>query len=272
MDATGLAREAVSKGADTIISYGGDGTLNEIIQSVALTDRRLAVWAGGTANVVAVDLGMPADLNALADVIAAGHEKRIALGVVRTENEKVKMCRDEEVNMSGDSPLHSSGGRYFFMFAGIGLDASIARSVSPAVKRRTGELAFWLEGFRHVFTWNPETFTISVDGEKHEGVFALVGNGKGYGGGLRVTPNARLEEPWFEVYIVPRRANNFAYLSDLARCFKGLPPRPGVKMIRGRHVEANSSHKPWVEVDGEVIGRLPMAFDVVPDALSVIVP
>jgi diacylglycerol kinase family enzyme len=43
-------------------------------------------------------------------------------------------------------------------------------------------------------------------------------------------------------------------------------------MIRGCHIEANSSEKPWVEVDGEVIGRLPMTFDVAPEALSVIIP
>jgi diacylglycerol kinase family enzyme len=43
-------------------------------------------------------------------------------------------------------------------------------------------------------------------------------------------------------------------------------------MVRGRHIVANSSEEPWVEVDGEVIGPLPMTFDVVPDALSMIVP
>jgi YegS/Rv2252/BmrU family lipid kinase len=279
-DATQLARRAVSSGADIIISYGGDGTLNEVIQAMAGTSVKLAVWAGGTANVVAVDLAMPTRIDQLADVIAAGREKRIALGKAMrlqgTEN------REQGTGYRGQgekekppvtchlSPVPSE--RYFFMFAGIGLDASIARNINGKLKRRTGEFAFWVEGIRHLFAWNPESFVIDVDGEKHEGVFALVGKGKGYGGGLHVTPNARLEDPWFEVFIVPRRSNNFAYLSDLARCFRGAPPRAGVKMIRGRHIEANSSNEPWVEVDGEVIGRLPMKFDVVADALSVIVP
>jgi YegS/Rv2252/BmrU family lipid kinase len=287
-DATEIAREAVRSGADMIVSYGGDGTLNEVIQAMANTQTQLAVWAGGTANVVAVDLEMPKDINKLADVIAAGREKRISLGVVRAgndqrtrewENGRMGEWGNRSIESSPTPPLPHSPTladhfveRYFFMFAGIGLDASIARQVNPRLKRRMGEFAFWVEGVRHLFAWKPENFVIDIDGQKHEAVFALVGKGKGYGGGFHVTPHARLEDPWFEVYLVPRRSNNFAYLADLARCFRGAPPCGGVKLIQGRHIEANSSETPWVEVDGEVIGRLPMIFDVAPDALSVIVP
>src|SRR2546425_10733623 len=80
-DATGLAGEAVADGADIIISYGGDGTLNEVIQAMPGSRTALAVWPGGTANVVARDLGVPFDIVRLADMISAGKTKRIALGV-----------------------------------------------------------------------------------------------------------------------------------------------------------------------------------------------
>ncbi|MEW6206791.1 MAG: diacylglycerol kinase family protein [Acidobacteriota bacterium] len=281
-DATRIAREVVSEGVDIIVSYGGDGTLNEVIQAMANTQTQLAVWAGGTANVVAVDLEMPKDINELADVIAAGRQKRISLGVARAgggewEGESTEASSSTPPLPHSPTPssahsLTQQSGRYFFMFAGIGLDASIARSVNHRLKRRAGEMAYWLAGFRHLFTWEPENFTLDIDGHKYDAVFALVGKGKGYGGGFHVTPNARLEDPWFEVYIVPRRSTNFAYLADLARCFRGARPREGVKLVRGRHIEANSTENPWVEVDGEVIGRLPMIFDVAPDALSIIVP
>src|SRR5690554_5658050 len=61
-DATELAREAVAAGAETIISYGGDGTLNEVLQAMVGTSAALAVWPDGTANVVARELGMPSEL------------------------------------------------------------------------------------------------------------------------------------------------------------------------------------------------------------------
>jgi diacylglycerol kinase family enzyme len=158
------------------------------------------------------------------------------------------------------------------MMAGIGLDASIARSVNKKLKRRTGEFAYWLSGIKHLFLWRAEPFTIEVDGRGYKGAFALIGNGKGYGGGMMMTPGARLEEPWFEVYILPQMSNNFAYLRALGACMRGKPEVAGVLLVKGKHIKANSAHEPWVEADGEIIGPLPMTFDIVPDALSVIVP
>jgi len=259
-DATRLAREAAERNADVVVSYGGDGTLNEVLQGIVGSQTALAVWAGGTANVVARDLKMPQSIELLADVIAAGKTTRIALGVARQE---VK----EDAQLEG-SPEQ----RYFLMFAGIGLDASVARRVNSKLKRRTGQFAFWVEGLKHIVSWKPEEFTVEVDGKKYSGVFALIANGKGYGGGLCMAPEARLEDPSLEVYVVPRRMANISYMFDLLACARGRTAQTDATIVRGRHIVANSSEEPWVEVDGEVIGPLPMTFDVVPDALRLVVP
>jgi YegS/Rv2252/BmrU family lipid kinase len=255
-DATRLAAEAIQNGADILISYGGDGTLNEVLQAMIGSRAALAVWAGGTANVVALDLGMPTGIRQLADVIAGGKTRRIAVGVARAE--------------AVDSALPAQ--RYFFMFAGIGLDASIARNVNMRLKRRTGELAFWVEGMKHLITWQAEPFAVDVDGQVFESTFTLIGNGKGYGGGICITPGAKLEEPWFELFILPPLPNKTAYLGELLACLRGKLDHTRAKRVRGRHIKVNSSHGPWVEVDGEIIGPLPMRFDIVPDALSIVVP
>ena len=259
-DATRLAREAAERNADVVVSYGGDGTLNEVLQGIVGSQTALAVWAGGTANVVARDLKMPQSIELLADVIAAGKTTRIALGVARQE---VK----EDAQLDG-----SPEPRYFLMFAGIGLDASVARRVNSKLKRRTGQFAFWVEGLKHIVSWKPEEFTVEVDGKKYSGVFALIANGKGYGGGLCMAPEARLEDPSLEVYVVPRRIANISYMFDLLACARGRTAQTDATIVRGRHIVANSSEEPWVEVDGEVIGPLPMTFDVVPDALRLVVP
>src|SRR5262245_505261 len=68
-DATKLAREAIGSGTEVVISYGGDGTLNEVVQGMAGSEVPLAVWPGGTANVVARDLGVSSNLAKLADMI-----------------------------------------------------------------------------------------------------------------------------------------------------------------------------------------------------------
>jgi len=292
-DATRLARQAVSDGVEMIISYGGDGTLNEVIQAMACSRAALAVWPGGTSNVVARDLAMPFAIERLAEVIATGKTRRIALGLAVGAGGRGPGAGDQQMESSvvatslpfnesaesnlfaanrppapGPRPLH----RYFVMMAGIGLDASIARSVNKKLKRHAGELAYWVTGVKHLFTWSAERFTITVDGQRFESTFAIIGKGKGYGGRMTITPNARLDEPLFEVYILPPQKSNLAYLRALSACMRGKPETSGATMIKGRRVEANSSHAPWVEADGEVIGPLPMTFEVVPDALTLIVP
>ena len=264
-DATRLAHEAAERNADVVVSYGGDGTINEVIQGIVGSQTALAVWAGGTANVVARDLKMPRSIELLAEVIAAGKTTRISLGVARQEVKEGEVKGDAKVE---GSPRQ----RYFLMFAGIGLDASVARRVNSKLKRRTGQFAFWVEGLKHIVSWKPEEFTVEVDGKEYSGVFALIANGKGYGGGLCMAPEANLEDPSLEVYVVPRRMANISYMFDLLACARGKTAQTDATIVRGRHIVANSSEEPWVELDGEVIGPLPMTFDVVPDALSLIVP
>lgn len=274
-DASKLAEEAVAAGVDIVISFGGDGTVNEVIQGMAGSRTALAVWPGGTSNVVARDLGVPFEIKLLADMIAAAKTSRIALGLA-TEGSEFGV-QGSALKYIGANPQPGTRNpepitRYFIMMAGIGLDASIARGINKKLKRRTGEFAYWLSGIRHLFLWRAEPFTIEVDGSAYKAAFALIGNGKGYGGGMMMTPGARLEDPWFEVYILPPLANNFAYLRALRACMRGTPRVAGVSLVKGRHIKANSAHEPWVEADGEIIGPLPMTFDIVPEALSLIVP
>lgn len=275
-DAARLAKEALEREADIVVAYGGDGTINEVIQELAGKDAALAVWPGGTSNVVARDLGSPFPITQVAEMIAAGKSRRISLGLAKSNNAEEQTSRGAEVNspplLCSSAPLTSPVQRYFLMMAGIGLDASIARAVNRKLKRRTGEFAYWLSGVRHFFVWRGEPFTIEVDGRCYESTFALIGNGKGYGGGMKITPNARLEDPWFEVYILAPQRNNVAYLRALRGCMTGNSDVPGVFLLKGEHVVARSTVEPWVEADGEIIGPLPMTFDVVPDALSIMVP
>jgi YegS/Rv2252/BmrU family lipid kinase len=252
-DGERLARQAVADGFNTVVSYGGDGTLNEVIQGLVGSDVALAVWAGGTANVAAHDLELPFQVEPLARVIAQRNIRRISVGLARTAAKE-------------------GNGRYFFMFAGIGLDASICRGIDPGLKRRTGQFAFWVSGVKHLFSWQPQPFVLEIDGSKFEATFAVIGKGKSYGGGFRLTPNARLEDPWFEVYIVPRLNSNIYYLWQLVNSVLLNQREGNVKLVTGRTIQANSAVEPWVEVDGELIGPLPVRFEVVPDALSVIVP
>ena len=243
-----LARKASLDGVDLVIASGGDGTINEVVQGLAETATPMAIWPGGTANVLARELGVPTDTEGVVATIAADRRIRIALG--------------------------KAGSRYFALMAGIGLDASIVRGVSPQLKATYGEGAFWVSGLKHIVGWRPEPFEIEVSGVRHEGAAVVVGNAACYGGSLSITPQASLSEPALDVCIFPTRRLAIAYAPDLLACALGDPTRFGdVTYLKTTALSATGSpdNQPWVQVDGELLGQLPMRFESVPDALTVVV-
>jgi diacylglycerol kinase family enzyme len=144
--------------------------------------------------------------------------------------------------------------------------------VNRKLKRKAGEFAFWVSGIKHLVNWQADTFIVEVEGKKYESAFTLIGNGKSYGGNITMAKNARLEDDEFEIFILPRHAHNLRYLVALVKCYFGKPETSGATIVKSSRVEVDSTSEIWVELDGELAGTLPMTFEVVPDALSVIVP
>ncbi|HEX8178549.1 MAG TPA: diacylglycerol kinase family protein [Pyrinomonadaceae bacterium] len=251
-DATRLAAEAARGGAREIIASGGDGTVNEVLQALVETDVRLGVWPSGTANVLARELGLPFDLPGICDVIARGATRRIYLGCATEERTSVR--------------------RYFCLMAGVGLDASVVAGVRPRLKRRVGKGAFWVSGLSHLAYWRPVPFNVEVDGETYAATFAAIGKTAHYGGELAVTPRAHLECPEFEICLVSSHSR-LRYLHLLTHAMRrdGVTrPIPGVRFIRTTRARATGTSP--VQVDGELIGQLPMTFEIVPAPIEVLAP
>jgi len=250
-DAARLAARAASSGVREVIVSGGDGTINEALQGLVGTDARLAIWPRGTANVLARELKLPFTVDKAAEVIARAHSERIYIGSATAE-------------ATGER-------RYFFLMAGVGLDASIVESVRPRLKRRVGEAAFWYSGIGHLLSWQPVPFQIEVGGETYTATFAAIGKAPHYGGELSITPRARLDEPEFEVCLINSHSR-LRYLRLLSRAMRGgLPANTrGVRYIRAAHARATGDV--LVQVDGEIIGRPPMIFEIAPHSIEVITP
>lgn len=251
-DAARLAAEAAREGFREVIVSGGDGTINEALQGLTRTGVRLAVWPAGTANVLARELRLPFDAAAAAEVFARGRTFGVSIGCARDER-------------SGDE-------RYFFLMAGIGLDASVARGVRPRLKRRVGVAAFWYSGLEHVLLWKPERFSVEIDGQTFPATFAAIGKTPRYGGNLGITPRARLDSPDFEICLVDSRSRlRYLYLLTHAMRTRGVAENlAGVRFLRATHLRA-TGHA-LVQADGEIIGQLPMTFTLIPHAIEIIVP
>ena len=250
-DATQMAERAAKDGVREVIVSGGDGTINEALQGLIGTGARLGVWPCGTANVLARELDLPFGAEAAAEVIARGKRRRIHIGCAINER-------------TGER-------RYFLLMAGVGLDASIVRRVRPRLKRRVGEAAFWYSGLEHLAGWQPVPFDVEVDGQTFPATFAAIGNAAHYGGNLAITPRARLDQPEFEICIINSRSR-IRYLYLLSRAMRGgvKASMPGVHLIRAAHARATGDV--LVQADGELIGQLPMTFEIAPHPIDIIVP
>src|SRR6185503_8055264 len=250
-EATEIAARVARNGSSDVFVAGGDGTINEVIQGLAGTKARLGIIPRGTANVLARELGLPLDEQEAATIAARGKTRRIHLG----------LAIDERNNVS----------RHFALMAGIGLDASIVRHVRPRLKKRIGKGAFWISGLSHLASWSPHPFTLEIDGREYHATFAAIGKAPRYGGDLAITPGARLDEPEFEVCMI-ETSNRFRYLRLLSHAMRAGMPRdnPAVQFVKTDRVVARGDAP--VQIDGELIGNLPMRFEIAPHSLEVVVP
>lgn len=251
-DATRLAAEAADAGVAEVVVSGGDGTINEALQGLINKRVRLGIWPAGTANVLARELQLPFDAEGAADVIARGATRCIYAGCATNDE--------------------SGARRYFFLMAGIGLDASVVEGVRPRLKRRVGEGAYWASGLEHLMRWQPLPFEIEIEGQTYPATFAAVGKAAHYGGDISVTPRARLDEPEFEICIVNSHSRvRFLYL--LAHALRRNGVRREMASVRYvRATRARATGEARVQVDGELIGRLPLTFEIVPTPVEVIAP
>jgi len=250
-EATEIAARAARNGASAVIVAGGDGTINEAIQGLAGTSARLAIIPRGTGNVLARELKLPLDDEQATIVAARGKARRIHLGLATEEA--------------------TGGSRLFVLMAGIGLDASVVQRTHPRLKKRIGRGAFWISGLSHLADWKPSPFTLEIDGREYTGTFAAIGKAARYGGDLFITPGARLEKPEFEVCIIESlsRVNYLRLLSYAVRT--GVPRnKPGVRFVNAKRVRATGDAP--VQIDGELLGQLPMRFEIASHSLEVIVP
>jgi YegS/Rv2252/BmrU family lipid kinase len=251
-DAARLAREAVRGGATDVVVRGGDGTVHEAIQGLVGADVRLLVWPAGTANVLARQLELPRDTEAAAKIFARANTRHITLGLATSERTGAR--------------------RYFFMMAGVGLDASVVSHVRPRLKRRVGEAAFWYAGLGHLAHWKPREFTVEIEGEHLPATYAAIGKAPWYGGGLRITPRARLDAPEFEVCVIDSHSR-LRFLRLLVHTMRRGGAPLGTRGVTFRQAaRLRCVGDVSVQADGELIGELPMTFEIIHEGVELIVP
>ncbi|MEJ2007226.1 MAG: diacylglycerol kinase family protein [Acidobacteriota bacterium] len=256
-DGEELARAAVDSGCDLVIACGGDGTINEVINGMAPSRTPLAILPGGTANIVARELRLPGSIARAAKQLPSWSPCRIPLGRASW-------------NDSG-SPRR----RYFIAVAGIGFDAHIISQLNVPLKLRMGVAAYVYEALRQTFRYGFPGFECAVNGQKVSGTFAVVQRSRRYAGWLRLARSHSIRDLKFSCAHFKSDRPRRYFLYALAVLTQTHHRLPDVAFLRGSHVCCTGS-KPdeaiYFEVDGELAGRLPVSFETVPDALTLMAP
>ena len=251
-DAAAIAKRVARRGDPFVIVCGGDGTINEALQGLVGTQTALAVWPAGTANVLAKELDLPADEKSLARMISAGHRRRVSVG---------KAFKPD-----------TGWQRYFVLMAGIGLDAEIVRGVDPRIKKVSGYGAYLISALGFLARLPLEPFSVTLNGQTFDATFACISNVVSYAGGFTLTPEAALEEPNLDVCIFNSRSR-LQYINHALRGLSGSHTKQeSVRYTKTVEIIADAPSPVPVQLDGEVVGSLPMRFECIPAAMDVISP
>lgn len=233
---------------DRVLVAGGDGTLHLALQALVESGLPLGILPLGTANNLARTLGIPTDLEQAGRLAAHGLRRRIDLGWVN--------------------------GRYFFTTASLGLSVRITEELSAESKRRWGPIAYALAAIRLLRRTHPFHAEISwAGGTRHSRtVQIVVGNGRYYGTALPVAADATIDDARLDLYSLEVRHwwELLAIAPALARGRHGEKRR--VEALRATEFTIRTREPHDVDVDGEIGGRTPATFRVLPAALEVFAP
>jgi diacylglycerol kinase (ATP) len=251
------ARDAARGGADVLVVAGGDGMVHLGVNAVAGTSTPLAVLACGTGNDVATSLGLPVhDLLAGVRTVLEGTPRRI--DAVR---------QTEPASTTEDEP-----GRWYAGVLCGGFDAVVNERANRWRWPR-GRLRYDLAIARELPVFRPLPYELELDGVRWQtdAMLVAVGNGPRYGGGMRIAPDASYDDGLLDVVVVARLS-----IVGLARAFPKIYTgqhvhHPAVTVRRARSVRLSA---PGITAyaDGERFGRLPLTVEVVPGAVTVLVP
>jgi YegS/Rv2252/BmrU family lipid kinase len=263
---TRLALDAVRAGFDTIIACGGDGTVHEVLQSVVGTGVALGVVPLGTANALAADLGL---------IGSPENAVRALLNAVPTQ---VSVGRIQYRTSEGESDS-----RYFAVAAGVGADALLMARMDSRLKRRLGYLLYMIEATKILFTHGFPMFQASLPANANGQARVvdisqlLAVRVRSFGGALgRLAPGASVRNGSLSMIAFKTR-NRFQFVSFLMAAIANRQTfGRDVELVEAESIECNahngSREQLFVEADGEVLGMLPVKLEVVPHALTLLVP
>jgi diacylglycerol kinase (ATP) len=243
------AREAIEAGADLLFVWGGDGTVQRCIDTIAGTGTAMAILPAGTANLLATNLGVPQDIAAAVEIGLHGERRPLDTGTVN--------------------------GEHFAVMAGAGLDALMIRDADAGLKDRVGRAAYLWTGAKNLGA-SPVRAKVEVEGRRfYKGTITcvLVGNVKDVFAGIEVFDGSRPDDGLMELGVVTAKSRT-QWARTIGRVVLGrAESSPFVVTTRGTTMRVDFDKPTPYELDGGV--REPtkkLRIKVRPGSITVCVP
>jgi len=261
LHAISLTRQALREGYELIVALGGDGIINEVVNGF-------------------FEEGRPVNPQAILGILpfATGSDFVKTVGIPRDFREAVRHLSGFSARLC-DVGLISSDGldgqpvvRYFINVAECGFGAEVVDRVNRTTKMFRGRASFTWSILRTMPFYRNKTVSYTIDKSQETEVCIsnlIVANGRFFGAGLQPAPEAQIDDGLFDVVVMGdigfvKGARNLGKLRD-----GSYLKLPYVSLQRGKSVSARCAERVLIEADGEVIGRLPATFTLLPAAIRI---
>jgi diacylglycerol kinase (ATP) len=269
-DGTRIAREAANRGFNIVVAAGGDGTVNEVMNGLVNTNAALGVLPAGTVNIWAREMGLPMDIQQSATALLEAKWCQIDVGRAKSILPRIRWLPGRRAPKKSATVID----RYFLLMAGVGFDAAVTAELNPAEKKSWGVIAYIKQAVQMICQYQGSYLTIYLDDKKIRGrmLMTVVGNSQLYGGVIKFTLNALIDDGLLDVCIVKGRSMLKAPLRLLSILFRSHHLDDRIEYHRVTQVRFLSRKPVPVQIDGDYLGTTPIRLEVVPKSLWVLVP
>jgi len=257
-----LTQDFLRQGYRKFITAGGDGSLNETVNAIftqTAVDPKgvtLAMIPVGTGNDWVRTFKIPFDYEAAIQIISQGKTLRHDIGRVFYH------VRGEEKSW------------YFINMCGMGLDAEVNKKVAADRERdHLGHLKYQYHIFSALMGYTPTRMTLIIDGKEiqHEVLSLALGIAQYSGGGMKQLPFAVPDDGVFDLSIV-KKATRLKVMRSVHKIYDGsFVELPEVSTYAGKAIQIKSEPNCLIEADGQILGESPARFEIIPQALNVII-
>ncbi len=251
-DGIKFARAAVKEGVDALAVYGGDGTLMEAISGLIGSEIPLVILPGGSANVVATELGIPKDFREVCTLLGHGPLETKTIDVGRFDT------------------------RYFITGISLGFGADIIKGADRETKNKFGIFAYFLSAAAALKKTKKTIYHLIIDGQEYkiQGLTCIITN-VGNLGFTKISLDKHIDiSDGFLDVVVLRKANLGLLKHIVVTLLKRERPYnlELVQHWRGKEISVSSTPQQTVQCDGEVLEKMPLHIKIIPGAIRVLVP